>query len=63
MVPNAIRGPRLCLILGDQLCHDLSSLQQGWGMIQVDKAWEYLNEYRNDIYEDVSCHSCSDQRY
>ena len=32
----------------------LSSLQQGWGMIQVDKAWEYIKEYQNDIYEDVS---------
>ena len=32
----------------------LNNLQQGAGMIQVDKAWEYLQKYKDDSYEDVS---------
>ena len=34
--------------------NDLSNLQQGHGMIQVDKAWEYLLAHKDDFYEDVS---------
>jgi tripeptidyl-peptidase-2 len=32
----------------------LSTLQQGWGMIQVDKAWEYLVARKDCNAEDVS---------
>ena len=32
----------------------LSTLQQGWGMIQVDKAWEYLVSRKDCDAEDVS---------
>jgi len=32
----------------------LSTLQQGWGMIQVDKAWEYLVARKDCDAEDVS---------
>ena len=32
----------------------LSTLQQGWGMIQVDKAWEYLVARKECDAEDVS---------
>ena len=32
----------------------LSCLQQGSGMIQVVKAWEYLKQYKDDSFEDVS---------
>jgi tripeptidyl-peptidase-2 len=32
----------------------LSSLQQGWGMFQVDKAWEYLVSRKDCDEEDVS---------
>lgn len=47
---------------------ELSTLQQGWGMIQVDKAWEYLVARKDCEAEDVSlvsqklivlCHSLS----
>lgn len=33
---------------------DLSTLQQGWGMFQVDKAWEYLVAGKDRDTEDVS---------
>ena len=33
---------------------DLSTLQQGWGMIQVDKAWEYLLARKDCDADDVS---------
>merc|ERR1719491_1184869 len=32
----------------------LSCLQQGSGMIQVVKAWDYLKKYKDDIYEDIT---------
>lgn len=32
----------------------LSCLQQGSGMIQVVKAWDYLKHYKDDTCEDVS---------
>jgi tripeptidyl-peptidase-2 len=32
---------------------NLSVLQQGAGMIQVDRAWEYLQEHRDAVGEDV----------
>jgi len=36
-----------------QECEGLSALQQGHGMIRVDKAWEYLKDHRDDASEDV----------
>jgi tripeptidyl-peptidase-2 len=36
---------------------DLTNLQQGHGMIQVDKAWEYLLAHKDDPYENVR-HLC-----
>jgi tripeptidyl-peptidase II len=30
-----------------------SIVQEGWGMIQVNKAFEYLQQYKDDIYEDI----------
>ncbi len=32
----------------------LSRLQQGWGMINVQKTWEYLKQHKDDPYGDVS---------
>lgn len=32
----------------------LSRLQQGWGMINVQKTWEYLKQHKDDPYNDVS---------
>ena len=37
----------------------LSTLQQGWGMIQVDKAWEYLVTRKDCEAEDVSGQVCA----
>jgi tripeptidyl-peptidase-2 len=34
----------------------LSSLQQGFGMVDVEAAWEYIKTYKDDPYEDVSAH-------
>ncbi len=33
----------------------LSNLQQGAGMINVEKTWEYLKQYKDDSFCDVSC--------
>ena len=35
----------------------LSTLQQGWGMIQVEKAWDYLVARKNCDDDDVSLFS------
>jgi len=32
----------------------LSSLQQGFGMLNVDAAWDYIKTHKDDPYEDVS---------
>ena len=35
-----------------------SCLQQGAGMIQVVKVWEYLQQYKDDSSQDVSTLGC-----
>lgn len=40
----------------------LSDLQQGWGMIQVDKAWDYLVANKDCPYMDVHFDVCIDNR-
>jgi len=32
----------------------LSCLQQGWGMVDVESAWEYIKTFKDDPHEDVS---------
>ena len=46
-----------------QKMDNLSTLQQGWGMIQVEKAWEYLQAHADCETEDLHFDVCIENRF
>ena len=47
------------LMNSSQVIPGLSSLQQGFGMINVEDAWEYIKAFKDDPFDDVSTYTCT----